>query len=316
MLGTKKILLPLAGGLGNQFFQLAHALSITDKCEVMIHADLFALRKNAKGAPEILDFDWPQNVRVVTHSRVLGGVLTKVCSLLLRLSIGAYSPITKRAFQILLSPIATILFAVNTGRFFVVDSSTNIGFSKMRTRARSQAPIGYFQSYKWIEEQPALLQHLNSLQLKQSSKEFLDVVKLTSNKRILGVHIRLGDYRNEPRIGLLPKSYYENALRNLNIDEYDEVWIFSNDLLGSLDIIPDINQSKTYFVPNDLTSAETLILMTHCNDFIISNSTFSWWGAYLSKNPNGVVYCPEKWFIGANDPEFICPPHWVRVPSF
>jgi len=312
----KTILLPLAGGLGNQLFQLAHALSITESCEVMIHPDVFALRQNNRGTPEIFDFEWPQNVQAVTHKRMLGGILTKVCSLLLRVSIGENSLITKRVFQLLLSPIATFLFALNTGRFFVVDSSIDIGYCKMRYRSRSQAPIGYFQSYKWMEKQPELIQHLNSLQLKQSSKEFLDVVKLSSKKQILGVHIRLGDYRDEPKIGLLPQSYYETAFKALEIDQYDEVWIFSNDLVAALKIIPDVEKSKKYLVPNDFTSAETLLLMTHCDDFIISNSTFSWWGAYLSKNGKGTVICPEKWFSEAKDPDFICPPHWVRIPSF
>ena len=37
-------------------------------------------------------------------------------------------------------------------------------------------------------------------------------------------------------------------------------------------------------------------MMTQCNDFIIGNSTYSWWGAWLSNNPDKVVYYPNKWF--------------------
>ena len=43
-----------------------------------------------------------------------------------------------------------------------------------------------------------------------------------------------------------------------------------------------------------------LYMMTQCTDFIIANSSFSWWGAWLSTNKDKKVIAPSKWF-GVNN---------------
>jgi len=56
--------------------------------------------------------------------------------------------------------------------------------------------------------------------------------------------------------------------------------------------------------------------MSCCEHHICSASTFSWWGAWLSQNPNKKVIMPKLWFIpgwGGHDVKDVVPPEWIRI---
>ena len=72
-------------------------------------------------------------------------------------------------------------------------------------------------------------------------------------------------------------------------------------------------------VPDDIPDWKQLLFMTWCDRFILANSSFSWWGAYLgehvSKQRKKVTY-PSPWFgpqLAHNQTHDLCPPHWNKI---
>jgi hypothetical protein len=60
--------------------------------------------------------------------------------------------------------------------------------------------------------------------------------------------------------------------------------------------------------------SQYLSLMSHCKHFIIPNSSFAWWAAWLSNNPRKVVIAPRKWFADPRiDTKDILPTGWVAI---
>jgi hypothetical protein len=60
---------------------------------------------------------------------------------------------------------------------------------------------------------------------------------------------------------------------------------------------------------------ESLYLMTQCDHFIISPSTFSWWGAYLGEKQDSRVYSPDWWFNDGRDLDDLILKHWIKYKA-
>lgn len=133
------------------------------------------------------------------------------------------------------------------------------------------------------------------------------------DKKTICISIRRGDFVDNPNHKLLPVSYYYLALfhhfpdwRNYNII------IFSDDLPYCKAHFSCL--SNCYFA-EDLNPVEQLVLGTFCDHFIISNSTFSWWLAYLGQKQDSIVIRPAYVFAGKlqeeNDIKDHYPENWL-----
>ena len=133
------------------------------------------------------------------------------------------------------------------------------------------------------------------------------------------VHIRRGDYLNHAEtIGVLDFVYFKNALDIIPQNENSEFWIFSDSLTVAKDFarfahLPDL-RTQIIQAPSDSPDAESMLLMTLGSALVISNSTFSWWGAYLNKNAD-LIIAPKKWFKNLDDPTNLIPGNWIYCES-
>jgi hypothetical protein len=200
---------------------------------------------------------------------------------------------------------------------FELDSNTNYNL------------VGRFDLYTYwydrIGNEVASWNYQPTLQL-QAEQRMTEIKRYFGNdKPIVSIHIRRGDY-------LLPQysfceldaDYYTKAIVDhfLPIEDYNFL-VFSNDILYAKALFEGDN---IYFVDpvggekicTD-SEKEDLALMSLCDHHITANSSYSWWGAYLCKNPNKKIICPTNWLKSTHQSSWIngsyYPPTWINIDN-
>jgi len=141
-------------------------------------------------------------------------------------------------------------------------------------------------------------------------------IRFMEEQNSVGVHIRRGDYLNGTTFyGICDLDYYKKAVNRILEDKLKHVfYIFSNDIKWCEENIkPIMGENEVILVTENTgkNSCWDMFLMTHCKDLIIANSSFSWWGAFLNKKVNRVI-APKTW--ARRDAEFdIWDPKWIRI---
>ena len=130
----------------------------------------------------------------------------------------------------------------------------------------------------------------------------------------LALHVRRTDYvANSANHPPCPLEYYESALKHFDDDR--NVIIFSDDpkWCNNQELFSD----DRFMVSENEDNRVDLCLMSLCDDFIIANSTYSWWGAWLSANKNKKVIAPVQWFgtgyTTDHDTSDLIPDGWTRI---
>lgn len=173
---------------------------------------------------------------------------------------------------------------------------------------------GYFQSYKYFEKYSNQIRLVLS-NLQNPTNSFKSSSKYIRHNRVYAVHIRRGDYiGRESFHGLSSEPYFQKAIDTVKAWEPSAKFILftdsphlAKDMLQEVDYIPSITDG--------LSPAETLILMSQCDGIIGSNSSFSWWAAYLM-NPNAVKIFPKPWFTNKSlDTKDLIPPEWIQLDN-
>lgn len=170
---------------------------------------------------------------------------------------------------------------------------------------------GYFQSEKYFADiketvreaftfKPVIFEGINE-HLKNKVDAYCKEIDESCS---ISIHIRRGDYldNNEVYGGNCTPAYYEAAIKRMK-ECFPQVvfFVFSNDDQWIAKWCTEQQtRYKVRFVPVTDTPEELgyldMYLMSRCKHHIIANSSFSWWGAWLNKNPKKKVISPAKWF--------------------
>lgn len=307
----KTILLHLTGGLGNQFFQIAAALDLSSSSGIDIEWGLGKPRVNHNNMPQIECYELPNEIKLSKGIRN-SFLARKGIGYLLR---SGYSPrgIEKnRIYKYLVNLLFSIIIFVQNRDYRRVVVGSNIGYSAVQ-HFRSMYLVGYFQSYKYYENQ-RVSNFLNSLKARDflNHKEYVD---LAIADRPLVVHVRLSDYLNEPSFGILSDSYYKEAIEYAwSTKLFNSIWLFSDEPEKAIHCIPiEYRDQIKVFGEVENCVVKTLEVMRLGHGYVIANSTFSWWGARLSHTNSPLVIAPKPWFKRQEEPNELIPPEWVRI---
>lgn len=158
---------------------------------------------------------------------------------------------------------------------------------------------GYWQHYKYFDSlDDRIFAELTLADAEElSSSPVYSAIMLDAYAT--SIHIRRTDYITDKAanslMGILPLTYYQNALRDLEGKiGTPSCYVFSDDLNWAADHLK-INAPVTFVdIDDGKKDYLELMLMSKCRHNIIANSTFSWWGAYLNRNPGKAVYIPAN----------------------
>lgn len=275
------IVTKLKGGLGNQMFQYATAVS--------------------NGEPVYLDFNFLKYYKATNFTKrnfeleIFPNVTYKKFT--------SYHRIIRLIRNFIKNE--TDLVEQRGAAFSSFDKKKNMYFN------------GFFQSEKYfIHNRAKILKYFEFPELDERNE--IIKTKILSSINATSIHIRRGDYLNDEikRIhGILPSSYYLSAIEILK-NKFPNInfFVFSDDIDFARNEFKDIR--NIIFVENEKAPWKDLALMSYCKHHIIANSSFSWWGAWLNNSPESVNIAPKLWL----NPEYshfdidnYVPNHWIKL---
>ena len=282
----------LQGGLGNQMFQYAMAFS----CSERVYIDFSFLQKNNK----------------------------------------TNDTFTKRDFELSLFPnlkykeftefYRNILFS-NQRRYYYFRKLFSIKPNVVKQKENELVEFkknkflyldGYFQSEKYfIKNRKELLHIFEFPALDQENQALKEQILQHPNS--VSLHIRRGDYLKDEikkYHGTLEQEYYDKAIETIK-EKYSNAhfFVFCDDENFAIEQYSGL-ENFTIVKGNSENAWKDMALMSYCKHHIIANSSFSWWGAWLSTYKDSINIAPKKWFnpelANFNIDDFV-PSHWIKI---
>lgn len=163
-----------------------------------------------------------------------------------------------------------------------------------KIRSRNIFLYGYFQSELYFKDIKQNLKReiLPKAPIREEIKGFISKIMETES---VCLSIRMGDYLNNPVLGVCTHSYYQKAI-DLIYEHFPHavIFAFSDDAEGVKHQFHF--KQQVIFEPAGSSEEEKLYYMSQCRHFILSNSSFSWWAQYLSGCQYKLVIAPKQWY--------------------
>jgi len=187
-----------------------------------------------------------------------------------------------------------------------VNNNFNIGLGNYNLH-------GFFQSEKYFKEIEDNIRYFFTLK-----DEYQNIIDSYDMKNTCSLHIRRSDYIGSQIHGALTNEetlikYINDGLKSIyDCNENPRIIVFSDDINWCRSNLPFKNLE---FIEGNNEIID-LFIMSKCENHIISNSTFSWWGAWLNTNKNKKIVTPTPWLLGNDYPLInsnIIPDDWIKI---
>jgi hypothetical protein len=312
---VKKITVSLAGGLGNQLFQYAFALSLIEKFKVTLELKAGPALRDSEGVVEILAYELDSRISI--ENKFDSGNCTKHVLQILR----SLSSTTKMSKNSIFGPpiilLGSLYLSFINRKIVIPTVAKGTGyFNWIKALKFGNYFVGFFHSSRWCDL-PNTNMILKELKLVNKSDIVSYFQKLSELEKPLVVHIRLGDYVDNPKFGIPSPQYYLRGIQQLwKSGSYKKIWVFTNDQRAAEKIFPSEFLAHTRWIPEiEGSASKTLEVMRFGKGYLIGNSTFSWWGARLSYENEPEVIVPKPWFAQAEVPLDLIPPKWKELSA-
>jgi hypothetical protein len=288
---SEKFVVSLAGGFGNQLFQLANALRQTAPENIKIEVSLGDPKKTPSGLPEIAMLSFEKTFTIL-ESKKITFFEQKTYNLIMRLC-GRSGGQLNSLYRVLVGRLMRFISLPNQNIGSIQIENAEVRISKYG----DTLSIGYFQNSEFSQN-PEVLAFLKKAHLESISDEGFSYINIIQIQNPVILHLRLGDYLSEDLIGIPRVEYFEKAIGFFE-SRYPEckIWLVTNDVFDAKRYLGEKIFEKLVFDKglNSLDPLELFEVLRVGRRFIISNSTFSWWAALLSEAKNDVV-APDPWF--------------------
>lgn len=303
--------LVVSGGLGNQLFQYVYALHRFGLNQFEICAKSGRPRTNKVGLPELFSFNISE--KMIQENAKYPRIRELVFDLLLKLSSHGKSDALGKFSFLVVDLIQKIVNGL--GSKYRIHLGDGVGFFHNQSRMpQSEIVVGCFHSYVWATNRD-IRTHLQQLDLVVKPSWLIDLEKQAKLEAPVIVHIRRADYLGIAELGFLNFEYYWTQMRELESLNHETIfWLFTDNFNEVLDHIPkDLLQLCKLIDYDQADAASNLMAMRLGRAYILSNSTFSWWGAFLSYSDNPLIRCPNRWYRTGKSPYLIFPSKWDLV---
>lgn len=293
------ILVRYWGGLGNQMFQYAAAKALAEKNNTVVKMDTDLITFND---PNNSIFKFYFELHAFKIKNDIASVHEK------KMFLPSSNKFLERIYY-------KILRLINPKIYYRQGDKYTDDFWNVKNDTCIE---GRFQSEKYFKPYEDVIR--KDFEFNLDIPEYIKPLeKKIKSTNAIGIQVRRGIIKTPYYyniMGVMDPTYYHQGLEIITASEKNiEIFVVSDDINWCKENLKF--NFPTTFLSDDIASNNhhiQLYLLSCCKHFIIPNSTFAWWGAWLSDYKNKIVVAPKKWFLDENYyGDDTVPESWIKI---